>query len=219
MLDKKILSNDHDSKITEDSVPEEKRTSASSNDKSTKELNAVKEPSTKGIPEKVEPGDLNKSSNQELPKENQPNIVEERNHLSSKNAPSSVKEAGEGNSVGEPSVSVQIAKDVELSFDSLPLERSEAGLLSNSNVESQPSKARKDVDMVSNSLPSESIEPEQPVASSSKAEPSQIAETPKDVDMMSNSLPLESNEPQQTHSIIENGTTAGLFLPFFFSPL
>lgn len=219
MLDKKILSNDHDSKITEDSVPEEKRTSASSNDKSTKELNAVKEPSTKGIPEKVEPGDLNKSSNQELPKENQPNIVEERNHLSSKNAPSSVKEAGEGNSVGEPSVSVQIAKDVELSFDSLPLERSEAGLLSNSNVESQPSKARKDVDMVSNSLPSESIEPEQPVASSSKAEPSQIVETPKDVDMMSNSLPLESNEPQQTHSIIENGTTAGLFLPFFFSPL
>lgn len=222
MLDERDLPNDHDSKITEESVPEEKRTSTSSNDKPTEELNAVKEPGNQVIPEKVEPGDLNKLNNQELPKEKQPSIVEELNDLPSKVAPSSVKESGEGNSVGEPSVSVEVAKDVELSSDALPSERSEPGqpVISNTDVgPSQPSKATKDIDMVSNSLPWESIEPEQPVASSSKAEPSQTTEGLKDVDMVSNSLPLESNEPQQTDSIIENGTTAGLLMPLFLSPL
>ncbi|XP_044509074.1 SWI/SNF complex subunit SWI3D-like isoform X2 [Mangifera indica] len=136
MLDER---DDNDSKLTEESVVEEQRTSTSSNDKPTEDLNAVKAP-----------------GNKELPKENQPNIVEKSNNLSSKFALSSVKESGEGNS------SIEAAKDVELSSDALPSEKSEAGQPVISSFKAEPSQtteAPKDVDMVSNPL--ESNEPQQ----------------------------------------------------------
>lgn len=153
MLDER---DDNDSKLTEESVVEEQRTSTSSNDKPTEDLNAVKAPGNKVIPEKVESGDLNKLGNKELPKENQPNIVEKSDNLSSKVALSPVKESGEGNS------SIEAAKDVELSSDALPSEKSEAGQPVITSFKAEPSQtteAPKDVDMVSNPL--ESNEPQQ----------------------------------------------------------
>ncbi|KAL5788564.1 hypothetical protein ACOSP7_005513 [Xanthoceras sorbifolium] len=199
MLAERDFSNDQSNKITEDCVPEEKRPSASSNEKSTEKSHSAKEPDNIITSEKVESGDLDDESNPELPKDNP--------ELSS--PPSSVKELGEGTSVGDPSPPVEVPKEVT----SLPdLSEKEAGqpVTSNSLLEpSQPCSAAKDIDMVSESLPSENNEPEQPVTSSLKGEPSQPTEVPKDVDMVSGSLPSEVNEPQLSDSIIENGTATG----------
>ncbi|KAK0582028.1 hypothetical protein LWI29_020611 [Acer saccharum] len=190
------LSNDHSNKITEDSVPEEKRQSDSLNEKSTEKSHAAKEPDDIITSEKVESGDLNDLSNPELPKDN-PELS---------NPPSSEKESGEGTSVGDPSPSVEVPKEVALLPDSSEKVAGQP-VTSTSQLEpSQPSSAAKDIDMVSESLPSENNEPEQPVVSNLKGEPSQPTEVPKDVDMVPDSLPSEVNVPQLTDSITENGT-------------
>ncbi|KAK3195523.1 hypothetical protein Dsin_026833 [Dipteronia sinensis] len=190
------LSNDHSNKITEDSVPEEKRPSDSSNEKSTEKSHAAKEPDDIITPEKVESGDLNDLSNPELPEDN-PELS---------NPLSSVKESGEGTSVGDPSPPVEVPKEVALLPDSSEKMAGQPVTSTSPQDPSQPSSAAKDIDMVSESLPSEDNEPEQPVISNLKGEPSQPTEVPKDVDMVPDSLPSEVNVPQLTDSITENGT-------------
>ncbi|KAI9180194.1 hypothetical protein LWI28_002190 [Acer negundo] len=195
------LSNDHSNKITEDSVPEEKRLSDSSNEKSTEKSHATKELDDIITSEKVESGDLNDLNNLDL---SNPELPKDNPELS--NPPSSVKESGEGTSVGDPSPPVEVPKEVALLPDSSEKVAGQPVTSTSPLEPSQPSSAAKDIDMVSESLPSENNEPEQPVISNLKGETSQPTEVPKDVDMVPDSLPSEVNVPQLTDSITENGT-------------
>lgn len=202
VLDERDLSNDHGDKKIEDSVPEEKRHSASLNEKPSEKLNGATGPANQDTPEKDEPGDLNELSNPKSPKDNQPSIVEESNDLPSKVLQSSQKESGEGSS-GEPAPPVDVEEDNSLLSDSLPSGKNEPDqpVISNSVAEpSQPSKLTEDVDMVSDPQPSENNEPEKQITSSTE-KPSESTEAPKDVEMVSASLPSEINEPQRTDSI------------------
>lgn len=214
VLDERDLSNDHGDKKIEDSVPEEKRHSASLNEKPSEKLNGATGPANQDTPEKDEPGDLNELSNPKSPKDNQPSIVEESNDLPSKVLQSSQKESG------EPAPPVDVEKDNSLLSDSLPSGKNEPDqpVLSNSVAEpSPPSKLTKDVDMVSDPQPSENNEPEKQITSSTE-KPSESTEAPKDVEMVSTSLPSEINEPQRTDSITGTETARGL-LPFLFLSL
>ncbi|KAK2633305.1 hypothetical protein Ddye_003872 [Dipteronia dyeriana] len=190
------LSNDPSNKKTEDSVPEEKRPSDSSNEKSTEKSHAAKESYDIITSEKVESGDLNDLSNPELPKDN-PELS---------NPPSSVKESGEGTSVSDPSPLVEVPKEVALLPDSSEKVAGQPVTSPSLLEPSQPSNAAKDIDMVSESLPSDNNEPEQPVITNLKGESSHPTEVPMDVDMVPDSLASEVNVPQLIDSITENET-------------
>ncbi|CAL9021981.1 unnamed protein product, partial [Prunus brigantina] len=198
-LEDKDLSNDKGDKKLEKPSPEEKSQSAEEQD---------------GIVshEEVEAGNLNKSDNLELPKDQSPttggNLDDSK--LEAENPPSSEKESGEGISVGKPSEPTDTPKDVDM-CDSLPSTTDEPQQPVTSNSVEEPprsTEASKDLD-VSNSPASQVNEPQQPVTAKSE-EPPQPTEESRDVDMVSDPQPPEQDDSQQpvaSNSMVETGAS------------
>ncbi|KAM5548926.1 SWI/SNF complex subunit SWI3D [Rosa sericea] len=182
-LEDRGVSNDNNDKKLEEVTPEEKSQS-------------TKEQDDRVSHEEVGTDKLNKSNNSELPND-QPPTLGESDNSKVETPPSSVKESGEGTSVGQPSETIETPMDVDMS-NSNPSTKTEPQQPVTSNSAEEPSQsteASKEVD-VSNALPSERDEPPPPVTVKS-VEPPQPTETSKDVHMVCDSQPPQENEPSQ----------------------
>lgn len=181
----------------EDSTPEGKKLFTSPNGRSPEGSCAAQEQDVSITLEEVGPGDLDKSSNSEVPK-NQPLSTTERESDDS-------KKSG-GGTPGKPSEVTEALKDVEM-FDSLASERNESQQPTASNLGREASnvmEASKDIDVVSGKMPGEKTETEQLVAVDSLGGCPQSSEAKRDLDMISE--PQHSGKGEPTKQVASSAT-------------
>ena len=179
-LEHRGVSNDNNDEKLEEVAPEKKSQSA-------------KEQDDKVSLEEVGTDKPNKSNNSELPTDQSPTLGKS-DDSKVEAPPSSVKEPGEGASVGKHSEPMETPMDVDMS-DSIPSTKTDTqqGVASNSVEQAtQSTEASKEVD-VSKTLASERDEPPSPITVISE-EP-QPTDTSKDVDMVCDTQPPQENEP------------------------
>ncbi|KAL5562961.1 hypothetical protein UlMin_032708 [Ulmus minor] len=205
---KEELSDAHRDKKSEDCTPEEKRRLRSSNGGSPDKPNDAKDQDKTVAVEEVGPGNLDKSSNSEIVKDQTPSNVKVAVDLQSKaELPTSSVKPGDGD-LGQPSERTETSKDVEMS-EALPPGKNEPQQTVSSNSAKEDShsvEASKDIDGVSDSLPLKTNEHQQPVTATSVGD-SQTIEAPSDVEMLPSSQHSEKHEsiqPASTSATVDN---------------